>query len=1511
MIRLKEITSELLSHHPTANIELVEKAYVYSAKFHQGQLRLSGEPYLVHPLEVAYILAKMEMDDVSIVAGLLHDTLENTDAQLDEIARLFGEETANIVEGVTKISMIHFSKHTQRRARNISKMIFAMSSDIRVILVKLADRLHNMRTLGFHQPAKQQLISSATLEIYAPLAGIMGIHWIQTSLEDLCLYYLEPEIYNKIKDLIMQTKGQSQGFIEETKDMISNKLEIFNIQAKIKEGYKHFYSIYRKMLEQNLTVVQVYDILAFRVIVNSIKECYESLGHIYSMWKPVQGRFKDYISAPKANMYQSLHITLIGPLGQRMEIQIRTWDMHVVAEDGVTSLWKYKEGTIPSQTDEKLLPWRRLLLQWQNKLNEPVELLKVLNIDLVPDEVYVFTPSGELRSFPKGASPIDFAYSIHSEVGEKCIGARVNGKMVPLSSQLETGGIVEIVTSPKQHPSKDWLNHAKTPYALKAIKKWLSENLGEALEESLEELESRLRILVRDQSYLEARVLLQKIVMLMEYGKAEELEREFGFLFDLEKEMEPDLEEIRKCTERINWHRQLWQILSEKNQFEFGKKGKQIESVRKIEKDEHFKSYEDLSKLKGGINLPSHVKGEKLEEAMMRLFRAFFTLGEENQKIVLNALRKQKGGTEQHGHDISFEFKFKDTVIDNPAVKCHVECKDYSSSISPDQVSHKLASEEVNHSGIHHWILISPYANPTNELKQLLDFWESEKKYPFDVQIWCPNTNVEELFGLNPIVYDEFYEADYDKSNPYKWSDEQRQKIYSKWLNKLRHPLRLPESWEDYLNNPSFLLFSNERNEDYHELYNNYVPRRCKGSAGNLINLPLEDYVTNWLNDERERTLFLLGEFGDGKSAFTYIIARKLAQDFLQDPNHNWLPVRFGLREFYKSKTTHGFVENRLKQFGATLKSWFTITSQFKVFVILDGFDEMSVKLDPQTIAENIRSLIECCEYFKGLKIMITSRSHFFRNLRDVERLRQRIDYPELIHLAPIGRRAVIENLEKAATTPDQQTALTKIQDLHDPIGLASKPLFLQMIKETLQGSLLRRAELTSDLSELTLYETYVSEALWRKKEFLDDDNLEALPEDIIENLIRLLEDVAWEYHFSGEKYVLLSKFSKTYGSLAEKLWTMSEVNVEWNKIEFRGDEDAAARIGVRSLLTPIQTEDLNDQWPVDFYHRSMREYFVAKKIYRSLNEDLDDAISRLSDLLLRNEVLDFLADMIRRDNIGKYEEFLTGFLQRNEAKISRSYIGANAATLIYRLTRKLPGNDWTDLILDQADLSGADLSRKNFHNSSLRNAYLDNVNFEYANFSYCDLTGVRIEETANIQALAPNPSEEKVLVAYDDGKIMEWDISHPRRDKSQIICTDVGKVDRLGFSPSEDIWAVIDDEIVFYKWLNPTTISPRSVFRIKSEYRWIMPKSKTIVVLSEMVDFEYELLQIDLLSQEVIKSNTVQPSSICEYLDNNIFIHSDKEKISLKDTNVLDKPRSLDIKANNATILAYHKAPK
>jgi guanosine-3',5'-bis(diphosphate) 3'-pyrophosphohydrolase len=473
MIRLNDIVDQVLSYHPEADVSLIEKAYVYSAKVHAGQVRLSGEPYLMHPLGVADILARMRLDVFSIASGLLHDTLEDTDTKLDDLKRLFGTEVTQIVDGVTKIGRFEFSSHEERQAENMRKMILAMADDIRVVLIKLADRLHNMRTLNYHVVGKQRLIARETMDIYAPLAGRLGIDWIKTELEDLSFSYLDPDVYEEIISGLKRNEEERERYIKEVKDVIEEKLAELDLKGKVSGRPKHIYSIYKKMIVQNLDLEHIYDIIAFRIILNSIRECYEALGVIHSSWKPIPGRFKDYIGMPKANMYQSLHTTVIGPYGERVEIQIRTEEMHRIANEGIAAHWVYKEGRSVPESDSKRFTWLRELLEWQQDLKDPREFLETVRVDLFPDDVYVFTPNGDVRAFPRGSTPIDFAYSVHTEVGNQCTGAKVNGKLVPLKYELKNGDIVEIITSSKHVPSKDWLKIVKTSRARTRIRHWI------------------------------------------------------------------------------------------------------------------------------------------------------------------------------------------------------------------------------------------------------------------------------------------------------------------------------------------------------------------------------------------------------------------------------------------------------------------------------------------------------------------------------------------------------------------------------------------------------------------------------------------------------------------------------------------------------------------------------------------------------------------------------------------------------------------------------------------------------------------------------------------------------------------------------------------------------------------------------------------------------------------------------------------------------------------------------
>ena len=474
MIRINDIIDKITEYYPDADLDIIDRAYIYSARVHDGQVRLSGEPYLSHPLEVAGILTEMKLDVVSVAAGLLHDVVEDTHATIEEIHEMFGKDISQIVSGVTKLSVLPFSSGSQaRQAESIRKMILAMADDIRVILIKLADRLHNMRTLKFHSPKKKAKIARETLDIYAPIAGRLGIYWIKKELEDASFMYIQPDEYSKIEQYVNKDKEEGEKYIETVKDLIKKKMDEYNLECEIFGRYKYFYSIYKKMLSQNLEFEDVYDIIAFRIILDTVPHCYEALGVIHSLWKPVAKKFKDYIGVPKPNMYQSLHTTVIGPFGERIEIQIRTREMDKVAKSGIAAHWSYKEGLHLDDKTTKTFSWIQNLVENQENFENPDEFLENVRIDLFPDEVYVFTPRGEIKTVSSGATPVDFAYLIHTEVGNQCVGAKVNGRIVPLQYELKTGDTVEISTSKKSHPSKDWLNFVKTVKARSRIRQWI------------------------------------------------------------------------------------------------------------------------------------------------------------------------------------------------------------------------------------------------------------------------------------------------------------------------------------------------------------------------------------------------------------------------------------------------------------------------------------------------------------------------------------------------------------------------------------------------------------------------------------------------------------------------------------------------------------------------------------------------------------------------------------------------------------------------------------------------------------------------------------------------------------------------------------------------------------------------------------------------------------------------------------------------------------------------------
>ena len=471
MIRITDILDTIVDYNPEADLDIIDRAYVYSARVHDGQVRLSGEPYLSHPLEVAHILADMRLDVESIAAALLHDVIEDTPATKEDIQEMFGPGVAHIVEGVTKLSALPSSSKVVQHAESLRKMILAMADDIRVVLIKLADRLHNMRTLKYHKnPDKQAAIAQETLDIYAPIAARLGIFWVKHELEDIAFFYTLPDEYERIDALVNRARHEKEAYIKEVSTSLHYKMEEMELPCEIKGRYKQHYSIYQKMIAQNLDFDEVYDIIDFRIILDTVPQCYAAMGAIHSMWKPIYYKIKDYIGNPKPNMYQSIHTTVIGPKGERVEIQIRTHEMDRIAESGIAAHWSYKEGTRIDENTGEMFAWIRNLVENQENFNDPDEFLENVRIDLYPDEIYVITPAGEIKTLPKGATPVDFAYLIHTEVGAECTGAKVNGKIVPLAHELKTGDRVEIITTKGHAPSPDWLAFVKTVKARTKIR---------------------------------------------------------------------------------------------------------------------------------------------------------------------------------------------------------------------------------------------------------------------------------------------------------------------------------------------------------------------------------------------------------------------------------------------------------------------------------------------------------------------------------------------------------------------------------------------------------------------------------------------------------------------------------------------------------------------------------------------------------------------------------------------------------------------------------------------------------------------------------------------------------------------------------------------------------------------------------------------------------------------------------------------------------------------------------
>jgi len=529
MLSLKGLLDKVLAYKQEADIDILKRAYHFSSEAHCSQKRSEGSPYIKHPLEVAAILADMKMDIASICAGLLHDTVEDTGTTTDDLKGIFGKDIAFIVKSLTKLSKVEFQTKKEAQAENFRKMLLAMSEDVRVILIKFADRLHNMRTLEFLPPDKQQRIASETIEIYAPLANRLGIGWLRLELEDLSFKYLMPELYDELRKKVAKRKEEQEDYIKEVIDIINRKLGEEGMPGRVTGRIKHYYGIYQKMQKQKITFDQVHDVIGLRILTDTKANCYAILGMIHSLWTPIPGRFKDYIGVPKSNMYQSLHTTIIGPKGERVEFQIRTEEMHRIAEEGIASHWKYKEKGELDEKNSKYIAWLRDLVQVQKEVPDAVDFLEAVKGEVVPEVVYVFTPKGEIKEMPVGSTPVDFAYSVHTQVGHRCVGAKINGKIVPLRYNLKNGDTIEIITSQAHGPSRDWLKFVVTQRAKNRIRQWIkAEERTQSVELGIKLLETELRKHNMSNTMMKSEELL-KAAKSLGLGSLEELFVTVGF----------------------------------------------------------------------------------------------------------------------------------------------------------------------------------------------------------------------------------------------------------------------------------------------------------------------------------------------------------------------------------------------------------------------------------------------------------------------------------------------------------------------------------------------------------------------------------------------------------------------------------------------------------------------------------------------------------------------------------------------------------------------------------------------------------------------------------------------------------------------------------------------------------------------------------------------------------------------------------------------------------------------
>lgn len=941
------------------------------------------------------------------------------------------------------------------------------------------------------------------------------------------------------------------------------------------------------------------------------------------------------------------------------------------------------------------------------------------------------------------------------------------------------------------------------------------------------------------------------------------LAEEFSFAFFIGLQPGEVLLPVRRDdSDARDWRRRIWSALATGSP-------NQLLPAKPLELAP-LPSAEDVLPSKLEMQLPQdqtasiNQKGDRFEQAVARLFRTFFRIGEE----IPWKIRRQTHGT-QDGYDLSLEWSGSYEVASDQKVRVHIECKNYSRPITLDEVGSKLLSEaQVYPAVIDHWILISPYTDPSNGLNRFLEKDQKTPQYAFDVQVWSPESGVQELFGLEPEVYEELYGFKDGELDPRTWSKERREEIRTRWMARLRPPSRLPAGWSGYARDPDKLCSPPETPDLFQSAFEHAVLMRCLNSAGMLLDKPLRHYVDEWLERPEGQTLFILGEFGDGKTFFTYVLARDLMKQWGESQDRGWLTLRLPLKK-YPGGTAREFLRQRLEEFGADVAGWLELGKRARRLVILDGFDEMSVNVGPSAVTKNIGDLLACVKEFEGCKVLITSRTHFFESRVDAQRLMTRLGNPAVYQLAPIERHEALRNVEADLARnlgPDiARDRMSRILQLNDPIGLAQKPLYLQMVKVVFSSP-----TIPDNLSVVELYETYINESLRRNDNRLDDGEFLADATQTIPNLRRILGKLAEKLQSSGQGWVSLSHFqSQQEKPFAELLWRLSGGGEEQEK-------DARTRVGARSLLGRVPGVDCEGGWPVDFCHRSMREYFVAIRLCEEVEAGFDSGLKFLKSVPLNHEILHFASEQWRKTGGSRVAARLLKIIREARPNNNPGLSGGYALTLLYGVNPALPRDfDWRQKVLDGADLEEADLSGIDFSGSSFVSANLANANLESTSFMGCDLSGVHLEETKSVVSLAVRPSSNEIIALYGDGTLREWQLATARATSRVALSVSLEPTSVVGLHDCGQVWLRRGQNWSFLArrkegWLIEGT------FPIREGHEYISARGDFLAYTRRINEQAAEFVLADITRQEIVFSVTLNGAQRCEPLGTEGVIWSD-----------------------------------